>query len=208
MHVLLFHFWGRFDFCIIIQVLSSFLLSISPIFHLFTLTAFEVPINISHLDCCDSPWYQVSLPLFSPFFQTILHAGWSNGQIWLCHSLFCILQCLMAYRKKSRFLSPAYKALHSLISFSLSDFIFYHCSYTDEIPDIWNHMWFPIIACFITLPCFCAYCFFSIQCLSLPSLFFSWWNPVSPSSLLSCHILCESFLDFIRLNYKLSSGFL
>lgn len=32
---------------------------------------------------------------------------------------------------------------------------------------------------------------------------FSWWSPVSPSSLLSCHFLWENFPDFTRLNDKL-----
>lgn len=92
MFLILFHLWGSCAFCIIIhQVLSSFLLSISPICHLFTLIAFEVPMSIFHLECCDSPSYHVSLPLVSPFLQTILHIYWSNGHILSCHFLFWIL---------------------------------------------------------------------------------------------------------------------
>lgn len=90
-----------------------------------------------------------------------------------CHSLFWILQCLLiTFRKKSRFLNSACKALYSLSSYSLSDLYVTTSSYTDEIPAIWNYMWFPILSCFITLPCFCAYCPFSIQCISLLSLVF------------------------------------
>lgn len=33
----------------------------------------------------------VSLPLVPHLFQTIPHTGWSNGQIWPCHSLLWVL---------------------------------------------------------------------------------------------------------------------
>lgn len=55
--------------------LANYLLRISPVCHLFVLTAFTSPMSISHLDCCASPSYLVSLSLVSLVFQTILHTG-------------------------------------------------------------------------------------------------------------------------------------
>lgn len=107
---ILFQPWGGFASCIIIhQVLSSFLLSISPACHLFTLPAFRVPMGP-----CDCPFSLLSFPLVSPLFQTILHLGWLDGHIQPCHSLLSILlYLLIASRTRSRFLSSTYKALHS-----------------------------------------------------------------------------------------------
>lgn len=196
MFLILFLLWGSCTFCITHQVLSSFLLSIFLIFHLFILIAFEVPMSISHLECCDSFSYHVSLRLVSPFLQTILHTDWSNGQILSCHSLFWILQCLLIiFRKKSRFLNSACKALHSLISYSLSDFIchqfFIHRWNTShmELHVVPHHIMFyhtSLFLCLLSLQH--TMCFHTLPCL-----------PGEDLLLLQVY----SVVTFIRLNYKL-----
>lgn len=197
MFLILFHLWGSCAFCIIThQVLSSFLLSISLICHLFTLNVFEVPMSISHLEWCDSPSYHVSLPLVSPFLQTILHTDWFNGQILSCHSLFWILQCLLiTFRKKSRFLNSACKALHSLISYSLSDFICHHFFIHRWNP---SHMELHVVSHHIML-----YHTFLFLCL-LP-LQHTMYFPTLPCLLGEDLLLLQvySFVTFTRLNYKL-----
>lgn len=147
MFLILFHFWGSFAFCIIIhQVLSSFLLSISLVCHLYPHCLWTT--CEPSVDCCESPSWLVSFPLVSPLFHTI-HAGSSNRQIWPCHSLLLILHCLLiASREKSKFLSHTYKALHPLFSYSFFGYIFHYffmCS--------WNpsHMGLPVVPCHVML---------------------------------------------------------
>lgn len=120
------------------RVLSSFLICIFPICHLFTLTTFKLPMNISHLDCCVSPSYLVSFPLVSPLFQIILYTGWSNRHIWPCHSQKKISGFLVLYTKLFTYW---YHILFLTSYFTTS-------SQADEIPAIWNYLWLPVISCF------------------------------------------------------------
>lgn len=188
----LFHFWGSFALHIIIlQALPIFLPSISPI---FILIAFKLPMNVSHLDSYYSLSYLVFLTLVSPLFLTIFHAGWSNGKIWPHHFLLWLLQSpLIAPTKKSWFLSPAYKVLHSLISFSLFDITFYH----PFIPR-WNlsHMKLPVVPYNIKLyHAFLHLCLLSLQHTSFPTLPFVFQVKSCFSfSLLSCHFSVETSL--------------